>query len=106
MVFDGAEILAPKPEERRTKEFCIAADAVVGVRVKRIAVSVLADFFGLIFTLNVYGLRAPVVLLARYIVTALQQENPLAGRRQLASERPAAGAGADDDHVVMPFIVH
>src|SRR5215813_925237 len=35
-----------------------------------------------------------------------QQENPFAGRRQLASERPAAGAGADHDHVVVPFIVH
>src|SRR6516164_11099001 len=80
VVFDGAEILAPKPEERRAKEFCIAADAVVSVRVKRIAVPVLPDFFGLILTLNVYGLCAPIVLLARHVVTALQQENPLAGR--------------------------
>jgi hypothetical protein len=74
--------------------------------VERIAVTVVPDFFRLVFALNVYGARAPVVLLARHIVAALQQENPLAGRRQLAGESPAAGPGADDDHVVMALIVH
>jgi len=64
------------------------------------------EFLRLIFAVNVYGEGAPVVLFARHVITALQQQNPLPGRRQLTGERPAAGTGADDDYVIVPFIVH
>src|SRR5919201_841140 len=40
------------------------------------------------------GLAVPVVRLAAQVVTALEQEDPLAGRREPVSERAAAGAGA------------
>ena len=45
--------------------------------------------------------RLPVLRLARQPVAALEQQDALAGRRQVAGERAAAGAGADDDHVVV-----
>src|SRR5262249_28939703 len=106
VVFDGTEILAPKPEQRRAIKFRIAANAVVGVGVEWIAVSIVPDFFGLVFALNVYGAGAPVVLLAGHVVTAFQQENPLACRRQLAGESSATRARADDDHVIMTLMVH
>ena len=64
VVFDAAEILASKPEQRRAIKFRIAANAVVGVRVEWIAVAVVPGFFGLVFALDVYSVRAPVVLLA------------------------------------------
>jgi hypothetical protein len=105
-MFDGAKVLAAKPEQSGSIKLGIAANAVVRMGVEWIAVSIMPDFFGLVFPLNVYGAGAPVVFFARHVLTALEQKNPLPGRRQLSGERPAAGAGADDDHVIVPFIVH
>src|SRR5262249_34973334 len=61
VVLEGAEILAPKPEQCCAIKFRIAANAVVGMRVEWIAVAVVPDFFGLVFALDVYDARAPVV---------------------------------------------
>jgi hypothetical protein len=101
-----AEVLAPEPEQRGALELGVAADAVVGVGVQLLAIAVVPDFFGLVLALDIYGPRAPVVLFARHVISALQQQNASAGRRELAGECPAAGAGPDDHHVIMPFIAH
>ena len=45
-------------------------------------------------------LREPVLRLARQPVAALEQQDALARRGEVAGQRAAAGAGADDDHVV------
>src|SRR5262249_18352402 len=81
-------------------------DAVVGVRMEFLALAIMPDFFGLVLPLDIHGASAPIVFFARDVVAALQEENSLAGRRQLPGECPAASARTDDDHVIMPFIVH
>ena len=48
----------------------------------------------------------PVLDLARDVVAALEQQDALAGRRQLVGERAAAGAAADDDDVVVRIGCH
>jgi hypothetical protein len=98
---DLAEVFPAHAEQRRAVEFGVAADVVVGVGVERVAVAVPPHLLCLVFTLHVDGTRVPVVLLARDVVAALEQENALAAGRELPSERAAAGAAADDDHVVV-----
>ena len=69
------EILFAQPEQRRAVEFCVTADVVVCVRMKRFPVP---GFFRVIFCLEIDSLRAPVVLLARHIVAAFEQQDFLA----------------------------
>src|SRR5437016_13632286 len=106
MMLHCAEVLAPKPEQCGAVELCVATDTVVGVGVQFLAIAVMPDLFGLVLALDVYGPRAPVVLFARHVVSALQQQNAFASRRELAGECPAAGAGSDDNHVIMSLIAH
>src|SRR5262249_37176114 len=78
----------------------VSADIVVGVRVQLVAVPVAPDLARVVLRVDVHGARAPVVLLARHEVAALEEEDALAGVRQRERERAAAGPGADDDDVV------
>ncbi len=54
---------------------------------------------GDVAVLDEHVLGEPVLRLARQPVAPLEQEDPLAGARQRAGERAAAGARPDDDHV-------
>src|SRR5207245_7682044 len=81
--------------------FRVAADVVVGMWMKRLAVLVPPDFLRVVLGLHVDRTRAPVVLLSTDVVAALDQQDLLAGGREMVGERSAARAGADDNHVVM-----
>jgi hypothetical protein len=49
---DFAEVLLAQPKESRAEELCIAANAVVGVRVKLAAVGIAPFVLRLIFRLR------------------------------------------------------
>src|SRR5262249_31451622 len=104
VVTQSAEVLFAQAEQRCPIELGIAADVIVGVRMKFLAVFVEPGFFGVVMRVYVYDLRVPVCLLAGDVVAALQNQDPFPRRRQVVSERPAAGAGSNDDYVVSVVI--
>ena len=61
---------------------------------------------GVVLRLDVDRARVPVVLLARDVVAALENQDALARGRQAIGQRSAAGAGADDDDVVVGRRAH
>jgi hypothetical protein len=71
------------------------------MRVERLAVLVVPGLFGVVLGFQVDGARAPVVLFAGYIISALQQQDALAGWGKAVSQRAAARPGSDDDHVIV-----
>ena len=101
VVADLAEVLLAQAEEGGAVEFGVPADVVVRVRMELLAVLVAPDFLRGVLAVDVDGLRAPVVLLAGDEVAALEHQDPLAGRGERPEQRPAAGARADDDDVVV-----
>ena len=56
------------------------------------AVLVEPGFFRVVVDVDIDDLRVPVVLLARHIVPTLKNENSLARRRQMVSQRASSGA--------------
>src|SRR6516225_348223 len=100
MVAQLAEVLLAEAEERRAVELGVASHRVVGVRVERVALAVVPDLLRLVAALDVHPARVPVGLLPGDEVAALEEEDALAGGGQGLGQRPAAGAGADDDDVV------
>src|SRR5262252_3797482 len=98
---DLAEILLAHAEEDRSVELCVPADEVLLVRPEGIAVLVVPDLAGQVAVVDEDLAAVPVFWLARQVAAALQQQDPLAGRRQLVCERATAGARADDNDVVV-----
>src|ERR1043166_3150291 len=101
MMANLAEVLVAQAEQCGSVEFRIAADVVVRMRMQRLALAIAPHFLRVIPRLDVDRARTPVVLLAAHVVAALEQQDALPRRRQMVGQRSAAGAGADDDHVVM-----
>src|SRR5204862_3444677 len=101
VMMDFPEVLLAQPEQGGAEKLRVATHVVVGVRMERCAVLVVPLFLCRVPALDVHGARAPVVLFPPNVVTAFEQEDPLARRREVVSKRPAARARADDDHVVM-----
>ena len=95
-----AEVLLAQPVERGAVELGGAADAVVHLRLKRLPALVVPRVRGDVAVLDEHGVRLPVLRLAREPVAALEQQDAQARGRQVADERAAARARADDDHVV------
>ncbi len=95
-----AEVLGPQPVQRRAVELRRAADEVVHLRLERLAVGVVPGVLGDVAVVDEHVVGGPVGRLAREPVTALEEQDALAGRRQVAHEGPAAGAAADHDDVV------
>ena len=105
-MFDLAEVFFAQTKQRRAEKLRVAADIVVRMRMQLVAVSVVPLFFGLVSALEVHGARIPVVLFARHVTAALEDQYFLSRRRQLVGERAAAGAAADNDDVVMIAFRH
>ena len=95
-----AEVLGAQAVERRAVELGRTADEVVDLRLERLAARVVPRVGRDVAVVDEHGLGAPVLGLAREPVAALEQQDALAGRRQVPRERAAACAGPDDDHVV------
>src|SRR5438876_1089220 len=104
MMANFTEIFLAQPEQSRAEKFGVAAHVIVCVRVQVFAILVAPDFFRVVFALLVDGLGAPIVLFARHVRAALNEQNPLATRGEPMCQRAAARAGADDDDVEV--IVH
>ena len=99
-VLELAEVLAAHPEQGGAVELRVAPHPVVGVRMQVAARGVAPDLLRGVLALEVDRARGPVVLLARHVTAALEQQDALARRRQRVEEGAAAGARADDDEVV------
>src|SRR6185503_6820786 len=69
-----AKVFFAKSKEGGAKEFCIAADVVVGMRVQLVAVFVAPLLFGLIFSFEIDRARIPVVLFTRHIAAAFEKQ--------------------------------
>ena len=91
----------PQPVERRAVELRRAADEVVDLRLERLALVVVPGVGRDVPVVDEDVVGRPVLRLARQPVASLEQQDPLAGGREVPGERAAARAGADDDHVVV-----
>src|SRR5437016_3586076 len=94
------EIFAAHAVEHAAPELGIAANVVVRVREKFGAVLVEPPLSGSIPELLPHRLRAPVLLLLRDEIAALENEDTRCRVRQGVGSRPSARAAADDDDVV------
>ena len=101
-----AEVLRAQPEQRRAVELGVAADVVVDLRRELVAVAVEPELRRPVLALDEHGGGVPVVALARQVVAAFEQQDPLAGGGDAVGERAAAGPRADHDHVVMLVFGH
>ena len=100
MVAQFAEILFAQTEQSSAVKLRVAAHVIVGVRVEILAVLVKPGLLGVVVAVHVDDLGVPVCLLARNVVAALENQDPLSGRRQVVGERSATRTGSDDDYVV------
>ena len=91
----------PQAVERGAVELGRAADEVVDLRLERLPVRVVPGVRRDVAVVDEDVLREPVLRLAREPVAALEQQDALARGREVPGERAAAGAGADDDDVVL-----
>src|SRR5439155_25281387 len=64
-----------------------------------LAVPIAQDFLVVVLDILVDGLRDPVVLFARHVRSALNEQDALAAGRQAIGQRSTARARADDDDV-------
>ena len=94
------EILFAQPEQGGAVHLGRAADEVMHPGLERLAVTVVPGLLRHIAVLDKHGGGVPILLLARQIIAAFQDENALAARRELQRQRSAAGTAADDDDVV------
>src|SRR5690349_25083373 len=100
------EVFFPQTKESSTVELRVTANKIIRVRVQRLAFAIAPRLFRVVFRFEVYGARAPVVLLARNIVTAFQDQDLLARGREFVGQRAATRARADDNYVVMIVAGH
>ena len=98
---DLVEIALAQPEQRRAINLGIAADEIVELRAEGAPPRVYPCLRGLVSAVDEDGLRAPVRFLARQIVAAFEDQDALSGRGKRLSQRSAAGAASDNDHVVV-----
>jgi hypothetical protein len=99
VVAQRAEVLRAQAVQRGAVELRRAADEVVHLRLERLVLAVEPLVVRHVAVVDEHVGGLPVLGLARQPVAALEQEDALPGRREMAGERPPAGAGADDDHV-------
>src|SRR6516164_5181409 len=95
-----AEIALAQAQQHGTVHLGVAADPVMDARLKRVAVLVVPSLASLVAVVSEHRLGAPVFPLARQIVAAFEDQDALARWSEPVSKRAAAGAAADDDHVI------
>ena len=104
VVADLLEVPLPQAIERGAEHLAGAADEIVHLRLKRLAVAVVPGVGRDVAVLLENGRRIPVQRLALEPVAALKNQNALPRGRELACQRTAARSAADDDDVEM--LVH
>ena len=86
---------------RRAVDFRLSAYKVGLLWVQVLAIFIQPGFLGVIAVIEENGGGVPVQFFLRHERTALQDENILAGLSQVESKRSTAGAGSDNDCVVL-----
>ena len=94
------EIALAQPQQHRAVHLGIAADPIVDAGMERLAVFVVPGLVRLVAFAGEYRFAAPVLPLARQIIAAFEDQDPLAGGGEAVREGSASGAAADDDDVV------
>src|SRR5262249_22432040 len=92
----GAQAIQGGPVELRGPP-----DEVVNLGGERVAVSVVPAVLRDVASVGEDVLRQPVLGLAGQEVAPLEQQDPLARRRELVDQRSPSGATPDHDHVVV-----
>jgi hypothetical protein len=101
VVLDFPEVLRPEPEQRGAVKLGVATHVVVLLGRELVALPVAPLLVGRVLPLQEDGGRIPVVALAGEVPTPLEEQDPLAGGRQLPGERPSTRSAADDDDVIV-----
>ena len=96
-----AEILLPQAVERRTVHFRGSADKIVDLRLERSAGVVVPGVVRDVPIFHEDFFDIPVIDFAAQPIAPLEHEDPLARWGEVARQRAAAGAAADDDHVIV-----
>src|SRR5215216_5611826 len=100
------KVFLSQTKERCAVEFGVAANEVIRMRMQLLAVAVAPRLFGVVFTFEIYGARAPVLLFPRNVIAAFEEQGLLAGGREFVGECAATRARADDDYVVVIVTGH
>ncbi len=95
-----AEVLGAHPVEGRAIQLGRPSNEVVNLRLEGLAGAVVPGVGRDVAVVHEHVGGRPVGGLAGQPAAALEQQDALARRREVARERAAAGAGADDDDVV------
>src|SRR5215203_44033 len=101
-----AEVFLAQAKQGCAVEFRIATDKIVCVWVQLFAINIAPRLFGVVPGLEVDGASAPVVLLARHVITTFKEQNLFTGGREFVGERAATRARADNDYVVVVVVRH
>src|SRR3954469_24160346 len=101
-----AEVLASEAVQRGAVELRLAADVVVDPGLEGLAALVVPGIRRHVAVLDEDLFGVPVLDLARQPVATLEDQDPLARRREMTGERPTACAAADDNHVVWSGLGH
>ena len=101
VVLQLAEVLTAQPVQRRPVQLGGAAHEVVDLGLERLALVVVPRVGGDVAVVDEHIGGGPVLRLAGQPVAPLQQQDALARRGQVAGQGAAAGAGPDDDDVVV-----
>src|SRR6185369_6914571 len=67
-----AKVLFAKTKERRTVEFCVATHEVICVRMESATTGIEPRFLCVVTSVQINGLRTPVILFSGHIVSALK----------------------------------
>ena len=95
-----AEVLLPKPVQRRAVHLRRAPDEVVNPRLEGLSARVVPRVRRDVPVVHEHFLVRPVLGLARKPVATFEQEDAFPGRREVSGERSPASARPDDDDVV------
>ena len=105
-MLDFAEILRSESEQGSPVELRVPADVVVDLGWELLPMVVQPEFRSAVLAIDEYLGRVPIGPLAGEVVTALEQQDALPGRRESMGECASACAGANDDDVVMLIVGH
>src|SRR5678815_1186786 len=100
------EVFFSQTDESSAVKLCVTTIEIIRVRMKFLAFVVAPRFFRVVFRFEIYGARAPVVLLTRNVIAALEEKDLLARGREAVGQRASARARADDDYVVVIVAGH
>src|SRR6185437_13423269 len=96
-----AEVALTQPKERRAVDLGVTANVVVKRGAEGVAGGVRPNLASLVGAVDENGLRAPVLLTARQVIAALQDQDALARRGQTVGQRGATRPAADHDEVMV-----